>query len=177
MLKDTANAKRIWALYGDAQVVTGSGEPYLLFDGDADYMAGPSPSELGFGTGDFKITFKASWGSFTGYQTVLSCGYTVDNPNSFIVQTGKGDGLLNVYCKNTLVCGETFGSAAVGEEYDFEVSRVDGVTVIKRGGVVTASGVDTNDYPNEQFSFGGGSSFGFNKYWFNGTLKNIKITF
>jgi hypothetical protein len=171
----TDDTGKTWTAGGNAQIDTSLGDQRGLFDGAGDYISTPSHVDLTFGTGDFNIKFGIRWNSKSGYQTIMSCGYTVDDLNSFIVQTGNGDGLLNIYKKASFICGESAATINTGQDYDIEIARVSGTTTIKRDGVVTATGTDPSNYAAQQFSIGGGSSTGFNNYWFNGWVKDFRV--
>lgn len=166
---------KTWTAGGNAQIDTSLGDQRGLFDGSGDYISTPAHADLYFRTGDFRIRFTLRWHALSGYTTVMSCGYTVDDSNSFILQSGNGDGLLNIYRKNTLICGEAAATINTGQDYEYVIARVSGTTTIKRDGVTTATGSDSSNYPNQQFSIGGGSSSGFNQYWLNGWVKDFRV--
>lgn len=167
------------SLYGNAQISTAQsffGGSSLLLDGTGDGFYVPDTAKLRPGTGDFSLRFAQRYVSKSGYQTIFSKGYGV--AGALILQTGNGDGKINVYQGATaaLVAAESGSTVNAGTWYDIEVERTDGVLTIRRDGTTYASASDPTNYnATANMIFGGGSATGFNNYYFNGYFDEIEF--
>lgn len=166
------------SVLGGAQIDTSLGDQRGLFDGAGDYLTSPHHADLVL-TGDFDIEFTIRYNSVTGYQTLMSKGYTTVVAGSWLLQTLNGNGRLAFYeyvsTTAVLVCQESV-NMVVGTDYSVRISRRGSRVWIIRDGVVTAYGLCTNAFTsNSTLAIGGGNSNGFNNYWFNGWFKSVKI--
>lgn len=147
-----------------------------LFDGAGDGLNIPDSPILRPGAGDFMLRFWQRYSALTGYQTLYSKGYAV--AGGILVQTGNGDGKINVYqgASTTLVAAESGGTVNSGQWYCIEIERTSGVLKIRRDGTQVASVSNTTDYnATSTVYIGGGSATGFNNYYFNGYLDDLEF--
>ena len=136
----------------------------------------------------FKIAFTMRFNSKTGFQTIVSKGYSPSATGSWLLQTGNGDGRLIWYTITGggagAIATESSGTINTGQDYAIEIERfavgADYYTRIKRDGVQVAIGTanagNTNLTSATSMAIGGGSSTGFNNFWFNGWIKDFKVT-
>lgn len=175
----TDDTGKTWTAFGNAQIDTSLGDQRGLFDGASDYIKTPHDSGLNFGTGDFLISFIQRYSSIAGFQTLCTKGYPNATSGSWLVQTGSGDGRINFYALSpsaTLVAGETTGTINTGQDYLIEIQRIGTAVTIKRDGLTVASGTSSFDFNGTgELSIGGGSSTGYNNFWFNGWVKDFFI--
>lgn len=171
---------RVWTTFGNAQVDTSLGDQRGLFDGNGDYATTPDAADLNFGTGDFKISFIQRYSSKSGFQTIAAKGYSSASSGGWLIQTGNGDGCINLYSLSpaaALICGESSGTINTGQDYLIEIERVGTSVTIKRDGVTVASGTSSFNFSNTAVvAIGGGSNLGFDNFWFNGWLKSLQVT-
>jgi hypothetical protein len=179
----TDDTGKTWTAFGNAQIDTSLGDQRGLFDGNGDYIKTPTHADLVFGVSDFKIAFTMRFNSKTGFQTICSKGYTgLSTALGWLVQTGNGDGRLILYRANTTntvaVVSETTGTINAGQDYAIEIERVGNTYTIKRDGVQVASNsaAGNNFTSTDEMSIGGGTSTGFNGGWFNGWIKDFRMT-
>jgi hypothetical protein len=174
-------AARTWTTFGNAQVDTSLGDQRGLFDGAGDYATTPDAAAIRFGTGDFKISFVMRYSSTAGFQTICAKGYTSNLNGSWLLQTANGNGRLIFYSTTsstaTAVCTESAGTINTGQDYLIEIERIGTTVTMKRDGVTIGSGTSAVNFDNTGvLSMGGGSSTGFNNFWFNGWIKNYEIS-
>ena len=166
---------------GNAQISTTQskwGGSSIAFDGTGDGLYSPYSDLLTFRTGNFTVEFWMYFNSKTGYQTIASLGYTTNATNRWIIQTGNGDGKLLWYY-SSVVATDTGSTVNTGQWYHIAIVKNVSTVTIYRDGVSVGSGTDNNDYnpaSNSQFYIGGGSSTGFNDYYFNGYIDDLRIT-
>jgi hypothetical protein len=163
----------------------GSFSPYgggwsNFFDGTGDYLTAPANTAFQYGTGNFTIEFWQYYNNLTNFQSIITSGYTPSGvTGGWIVQTGNGDGKINFYYQGvaaTLIAAETGTTVVPGIWYHIAIVRNGSTTTIYRNGVSVGSGSDSNSYiANANVVIGGGSNTGFNNYWFNGYLSNVRI--
>lgn len=152
------------------------GRGSILFNGTNGYLQMADCGALRLGTGDFTIEFYQYINSKVNGQTLVSKGYGVSG--SIIVQTGIGDGKVNVYqgSSSALVAAET-GTVNEGQWYHVAVVRYGSTLTIYRDGVNVGSGSDSTNYNSSApLIVGGGSSTGLNNFWFNGYMNGLRIT-
>jgi hypothetical protein len=178
----TDDTGKTWTAFGNAQIDTSLGDQRGLFDGSGDYITTPNHTDLVFGTGDFIIRFTARWNSKTGFQTLASKGYSsgITANAGWIIQTGSGDGLINLYQNSTggatLITGEPAMTVNTGQDYLIEVGRASGVAYIKRDGVTRSSTANaTNFASTAEVVVGSGGSATYTSFGFNGWLKDFQI--
>lgn len=169
---------------GDAQISTSVkkyGTGSMSFDGSGDGLYRPSSDLFNFGSGSFTIEFWMYFNSKTGYQTLTSYGYTPIAATGWLVQTGNGDGKLIFYRTNagstTIVASDAGATVNTAQWYHIAIVKNGSTTTIYRDGTSVGSGSDTNTYSvSSGFYVGGGSDSGFNNYYFNGYLDDLRIT-
>lgn len=170
---------KTWTAGGGAQISTALGDQRGLFNGTNAYISTPDAADLRFGTGDFKITFIQRYISTAGFQTIAAKGYQFFTAGGWLIQTGNGDGRINFYSLSpaaSLICGESSGTINTGQDYEIEVARVGTSVTIKRDGSTVASGTSGFNFSNtSDMAYGGGSSTGFNNFWFSGYLKDFRV--
>ena len=182
-----ATARHNFQSLGDVKVANVSskfGAGSLYFDGTSDAITEPYNPLYAFGTGDFTIEFWINFSSKTGYQTIMSFGYTTPIAYGWIIQTGNGDGNLIFYYQapgvtSTVVATESGSTVNTGTWYHVAIVRTGGNTKIYRNGAQVATGADSYSYlpaTTARFYIGGGSNAGFDNYYFNGYLDDIRIT-
>lgn len=160
---------------------TSLGDQRGRFDGAGGYITTPDHADLKFGTGDFKIAFTIRFASLAGFQTICSRGYTINSNGAWLIQTGNGDGRLVFYVTNggvtVPIVADTTTTVSAGVDYDIEISREGPTAHLSVNGSVVSSGpigVGSLDAVAEM-SIGGGSSSGYDNYWFNGWIKDFRI--
>lgn len=174
----TDDSGKTWTAFGNAQIDTSLGDQRGLFDGSGDYITTPDHTDFAFGSGDFSILFTMRFNSLAGFQTIVSKGYSPTVNGGWLIQTGNGDGRLNFYNNaGGVILSETTGTINTGQDYVIEVTRVSGAWTMKRDGVTVATNPsNTSDRTNTGvLAIGGGSSSGFNNFWFNGWIKSFEI--
>ena len=179
-----AAAQNVITTVGNAQVsstITPQwGTTSMKFDGASDYLTMPANPTVTFGSGNFTIEFWQYYNSLTGYQTISSQGYVPSVSGGWLIQTGNGDGKINFYYQaptGTLVAAETGTTVTTGVWYYIAIVKSGSTTTIYRNGTNVGSGSDTRNYSlNSELSIGGGSSTGFNNFWFNGYIQDFRIT-
>jgi len=153
----------------------------IKFDGSTDCLTIPANYTGQFGTSNFTIEFWQYYSNLAGYQTIMSTGYVGGAvAGGWLIQTGNGDGKINFYYQapsGVLVAAET-GTTVVAETwYYIAIVKSGSTTTIYRNGTAVGSGSDTRNYSaNQVLSIGGGSNTGFNNYWFNGYIQDVRIT-
>jgi hypothetical protein len=151
----------------------------MKFDGTGDYLTMPANLTGTFGTGNFTIEFWQYYSSLTNYQTIMQTGYVGGSVSGgWIIQTGNGDGKINFYYMptTTLIAAES-GTVTTAVWYHVAIVKNGSTLTIYRNGTSVGSGSDTNNYSaNVLLSIGGGSSSGFNNYWVNGYMQDVRIT-
>lgn len=187
----TDDTGKVWTANGNAQIDTSLGDQRGLFDGSGDYITTPDHSDLQWATGEaFLIEFGLRFNSLTGFQTIMQKGYSPAVNGGWLLQTLNGNGRLAVYVVSgggtNLVCQETSGTFSTGVDYDIKIRRtVAGAThtvTIERDGATTATGGNANNANQDfgtasaVFAIGGGSSTGFNNFWFNGWIKDFRAS-
>jgi hypothetical protein len=166
--------------HGNAQITTGTkkyGSGAIAFDGTNSYLTVPDHASLTPGALDGTFEWWMNFASKTGFQTLMSKGYAV--AGGLLVQTGNGDGKINVYqgAGTTLVAAEGAGTINASQWYHIAVEIFGGTLTIYRDGVSVGSGpCSVNFNATSQLAFGGGSSSGFNNFWFNGEFDDIRIS-
>ena len=178
----TDDTGKTWTTGGNAQIDTSLGDQRALFDGSGDYITTPHHTDLVF-SGDFSIKFTMRFNNKAGYQTIVAKGYTPQAASSWLVQTGDGDGKINLYYLSAdsgginLVAADVGSTVNNGQDYDMEIIRSGSTVSIKRDGVLVGSGSNSFAYVStSDLVIGGGSHTGFNNYWFNGWIKDFSIT-
>lgn len=167
---------------GNTQTLTSVrnlGAGCMYFDGSVDGLALPYSSGLVFGTGNFTIEFWLNFASISGYQTIYSFGYAV--AGGFLLQTGNGDGKITVWAgaTPTVVATDVGSTVNTNQWYYMAIVRNGSTTTIYRNGVNVGSGTDSNNYnpaTTTPIYVGGGSSTGFNNFYFNGYMDNLQVT-
>jgi hypothetical protein len=169
---------------GDAKISTTQskfGGSSMAFDGTGDGLYRPSSDLFNFGTGNFTIEFWIYFNSKTGYQTIISFGYSPNTANGWVLQTGNGDGKI-LFARMTgssssVIASDTGATVNTGQWYHIAVVRNGSTTSIYRDGTSVSSGSDTNNYSCvANFYIGGGSSTAFDNYYFNGYIDDLRIT-
>jgi hypothetical protein len=180
-----AGARHVFETLGDAKisnVASKFGIGSLYFDGTSDGLYEPYNPLYAFGTGDFTIEFWINFTSKTGYQTIMSFGYTTPVTGGWIIQTGNGDGNLIFYFMNagtaTVIATESGSTVNNGTWYHVMIIKTGGNTRIYRNGTQVATGADTRNYSptGAAFYIGGGSHVSFSDYFFNGYIDDLRIT-
>jgi hypothetical protein len=168
---------------GNAQISTSVkkyGTGSLAFDGSGDGLYRPPTPNLDFCTGNFTIEWWMYFSSKSGFQTIMSYGYTPETSTGWLIQTGSGDGKIVFYKQSggITVASDTGSTVNTGEWYHMAVVRNSGTTTIYRNGTSVGSGSDTNNYvaTTAKFYLGGGSSTAFDNYFFNGYIDDLRIT-
>lgn len=177
----TDDTGKTWTANGNAQIDTSLGDQRGLFDGSGDYIQTADHADLDFGTGAFKIAFTMRFNSKSGFQTICSKGYTSAASGSWLLQTDNGNGRLIFYTLNPGIVdafSESSGTINTGQDYLIEIERVSGGGfTLKRDGATVAFGSTGANFSNSaELSIGGGTSSGFNGAWFNGWIKDFRIT-
>lgn len=156
-----------------------SGSAY--FDGASDYMTIPANAGFQFGTGNFTIEFWLNYASLTNFQTIIASGYVAGVvAGGWIVQTGNGDGKVNFYYQSagsaSLIASDAGSTVLTNTWYHIAIVRSGSTVTIYRNGQRVGSGTDSNNYnANSNVVIGGGSNTGFNNYWVNGYISNLRI--
>jgi hypothetical protein len=171
---------------GNAQISTAQskfGGGSMLFDGNGDALFVPPSQNPNFGSGNFTIEFWIYYNSLTGFQTIISNGYTTTVTNGWVVQTGNGDGKINFYrlvapSNAFLIAADAGPSISTGVWYHIAIVRNGTTTTIYRDGTSVGSATDTTEYTATAANFyvGGGSNTGFNNYYLNGYIDDLRIT-
>ena len=168
---------------GNAQISTSVvkyGTGSMAFDGTGDGLYRPPTPNLDFGTGNFTIEWWMYFSSKSGFQTIMSYGYTPETSTGWLIQTGSGDGKIVFYKQSggVTVASDTGSTVNTGEWYHMAVVRNSGTTTIYRNGTSVGSGSDTNNYvaTTAKFYLGGGSSTAFDNFFFNGYIDDLRIT-
>jgi hypothetical protein len=169
---------------GNAQISTsvkkyGTGSMY--FDGTGDGLYRPSSDLFNFGSGSFTIEFWMYLSSKTGYQTLVSYGYSPQATTGWLVQTGNGDGKPVFYkittSTATAVATDAGSTVNTGQWYHIAIVKNGSTTTIYRDGTSVGSGSDTNTYSvTGNFYIGGGSGTGFDNFYLNGYIDDLRIT-
>ena len=166
---------------GDAKLSTAVskfGGSSMYFDGTGDGLYIPNNINYTFGTGNFTIEFWIYFNSITGYITLMSDGYT--QVGGWIIQTGNGTGKFTFYAGSipTAIVSDTGSTVSTGTWYHIAIVRNNSVTTIYRDGTSVGSAADTSNYSYSSGSLiiGGGSGTGFNNYYLNGYLDDLRIT-
>lgn len=180
----TDDTGKTWTAFGNAQIDTALGDQRGLFDGASDYITTPNHADLVFGSGNFKVAFTLRFNSKTGFQTISNKGYVPTSGasgNGWLIQTGNGTGLLTWYLipsggGSTAIISDS-GTINTGQDYLIEFERIGTTLSLKRDGVTIGTATDTNNYSfNGDMSIGGGSSSGYNNFWFNGWIKDFRVS-
>ena len=113
-ITDSSPSPKTVTAVGNAQISTAQskfGGSSIAFDGTGDYLSVPNDGTLQMGSVDFTIEFWIYFNSLSGYQTPFDKG--VVSAGALLMQTGNGDGRINVYASGSLVFAEsTNGSTA-----------------------------------------------------------------
>jgi hypothetical protein len=177
----TDDTGKIWTAFGNAQIDTSLGDQRGRFDGSGDYITTPNHADLQFGTSDFTIAFGIRFASLAGFQTICSRGYTTNSNGAWLVQTGNGNGRLIFYVTNsgttTPIVADTTTTVSSGVDYDIEIARVGATASLSVNGSVVNSGPIGSGSISAiaEMSIGGGSSGGYNNFWFNGWIKDFRV--
>jgi hypothetical protein len=174
-------AKNILETVGDAKVSTAQykyGTGSMVFDGNGDGLFVPYNPNLAM-SGNFTIEFWINFTSKTGYQTIYSFGYGISG--DIILQTGNGDGKIVVYTGNpsTAVATDSGSTVNTSQWYHIAVVRNGSTITIYRDGVSVGSGTSAtahNPSTTSTLIIGGGSSSGFNNFYFNGYIDDLRVT-
>jgi hypothetical protein len=174
-------AKNILETVGDAKVSTAQykyGTGSMVFDGTGDGLFVPYNPNLVM-SGNFTIEFWINFTSKTGYQTIYSFGYGISG--DIILQTGNGDGKIVVYTGNPSAAVATDSGSTVNTSqwYHIAVVRNGSTITIYRDGVSVGSGTSATAHNPSTAStliIGGGSNSGFNNYYFNGYIDDLRVT-
>lgn len=164
-----------WTPHSTAQISTTQskfGGSSGFFNGVNIYIDTPATTSLNFSTGDFTIEFWGYLTSLSGYQTPIDYGYTT--AGALLLQTGNGDGKLNLYLGGTTICTET-SSAATATWNFYEINRFGTTIRIFRNGIQTATGTDSSSLSNTQTFKIGGTSNGGGQPW-TGYIDECRIT-
>lgn len=176
---DASLYRRSVTAIGNAKISTARsylGSSSIVLDGAGDGIQIADVHALRAWRGDFSIRFALYCASLSGYITLFKKGY--NQPGAMILQTGNGNGKINLYSgpTPTLICSDTGSAMSAGNWYFYEIERTNLVTKIWRDGTQVASAGDSSDYSNAyDIFFGGGSPTGFDNYFLNGNLANIEI--
>jgi len=166
---------------GNAQISTSVskfGGGSIAFDGNGDGLYRPYSELLTWRSGNFTVEFWMYFSNKSGYQSIASLGYTTAAAGQWLIQTGNGDGKI-VWYGPTSPISDTGATVNTGQWYHIAIVRNGTTTTIYRDGTSVGSGSDTTDYnppTTAQFYIGGGSSTGFNNYYFNGYIDDLRIT-
>jgi hypothetical protein len=182
-----ATAKNVLETVGGAAISTTQskfGGSSMAFDGNGDGLFVPYSSILAFGTGNFTIEFWLRFNSISGYQSIISFGYVNQVANGWLIQTGLGDGKMNFYRINasdaTLIAADNGSNSNINQWYHIAIVRKDTSNFyIYRDGNAVGTSSDSSDYnPSTlaKFYVGGGSNTGFNNYYLNGYINDLRIT-
>jgi len=174
-------AKNVLETVGDAKVTTSQykyGTGSIVFDGNGDGLFIPYNPNLTM-RGNYTIEFWIRFTSLSGYQTIYSFGYGISG--DIILQTGNGDGKIIVYTGNpsAAIASDTGSTVNTGQWYHIAVVRNGSTVTIYRDGISVGSGSDTvshNPSTATTLMIGGGSATGFNNFYFNGYLDDLRIT-
>jgi Concanavalin A-like lectin/glucanases superfamily/IPT/TIG domain len=174
-------AKNVLETVGDAKVTTSQykyGTGSIVFDGNGDGLFIPYNPNLTM-RGNYTIEFWIRFTSLSGYQTIYSFGYGISG--DIILQTGNGNGKIIVYTGNpsAAIASDTGSTVNTGQWYHIAVVRNGSTVTIYRDGISVGSGSDTvshNPSTATTLMIGGGSATGFNNFYFNGYLDDLRIT-
>lgn len=170
---------RLWSTFGDAQIDTSLGDQRGLFIAPGSYITTPHTADLNPGAGPFKIALILRFNSLTGFQTIASKGYTINSNGAWLIQTGNGNGKIIFYVTTggtTIPIVSDTGMVSADVDYLYEIERVGTTVTLSRDSSV----IDTNtagttlDSPGDM-SIGGGSSGGYNNFWFDGWVKDWSV--
>jgi hypothetical protein len=147
------------------------------FDGTGDYLTVPDNTALQMGSGNFTIEFWINYSSIAGYQSPFTKGYTA--AGDILLQTGNGDGAINVYLSGTAVISESTG-AVVGRWYHYALVRSGTTVTLYRDGVSRGTATSSVNFnTTDQLGIGGtgkapgGNSVG--AFAVNGYMSNVRI--
>lgn len=149
----------------------------IAFDGNGDYLSVGANSLLQLGSGNFTIEFWIYYNGFTSYQTILANGYDGVVTGAWTIQTSNTNvGTLNFYFQGSNVVVAETGSISTGSWSHVAFVKSGSTITIYRNGKSVGSATDTNNYSsNNYLAIGGGSSTGFNNFWLNGYISNLRI--
>ena len=166
------------SVVGGAQLATGIsgmvGSACGAFNGTNAVVVVTDAADLRPRSGDFTVRFRQKYSSLSGVQTLFAKGYGV--AGGLVIQTGNGDGKINVYqgAPPTLVVSESGAALSAGTVYDVEISRSGSTMTIYRNNTSVGSATDTTDYSSTaDIWIGGGSATGLNNFFFNGYVDEL----
>lgn len=142
---------------------------------DNSLISTPDDPTLNFGTGDFTIEFFQYYTDISGYQTIATKGYT--SAGSWLLQTGNGNGAINVYLNGSFCCADP-GEIATETWMHIAVVRSSDELTIYRNGNPVATGAAGQNLSNA-YSLGIGEGAAgpvFATYRFKGYMDEFRIT-
>ena len=165
---------------GNAQISTAIANPFgnttgvIAFDGTGDYLTVADNVALQMRLDNFTIEFWIYFNTLSGYQTFFDKG--VVSAGALLMQTGSGDGRMNVYVGVSRVFAEsTNGSTATWTHY--ALVRNSGTLKLYRNGTETGSAANSTDFNNvDTVGFGAYASSQAGSYGFNGYMDDLRIT-
>jgi hypothetical protein len=174
---DSSPSPKTVTAVGNAQISTAQskfGGSSIAFDGTGDYLSVPNDGTLQMGSVDFTIEFWIYFNSLSGYQTPFDKG--VVSAGALLMQTGNGDGRINVYASGSLVFAEsTNGSTATWTHY--ALVRNSGTLKLYRDGTETGSVANSTNFNSaETVGIGAYASFSPGAYSVNGYIDDLRIT-
>ena len=158
------------------------GSSAMYFDGSTGYLTSNINSNYQFGTGNFTVECWVNLSSLTGYQTLLTFGYTPLTAYGWAIQSGNGNGnWLWVYLNSTpstvAVITESGSTVNTNTWYHIAVVRNGTTLTMYRNGVSVGTASDTGNYTaSATLGIGAGSGTGFNNYYLNGYIDDLRIT-
>lgn len=164
-----------WTAHGTAalsNVQSKFGGTSGLFNSTSNFIDTPAAAGFNFGNSDFTLEFWGYLTSLTGFQTPMDYGYTT--AGAILLQSGSGDGKINLYLNGSVVCTEST-AASTGTWNFYEINRSGTTARIFRNGVQTASGTNSSSLSSTQTFKIGGTSNGGGHAW-NGYIDETRIT-
>lgn len=167
--------KNTLAVFGDAQASaaqTKFASRSIYFDGSGDWVTVPDSTDLRPGTGSFTWEFWWYPTALTGYRTPLTKGYA--GAGDLALQTGNGDGKLNVVISGSVVVASTIAVTVNTWNHVAVVRDSTTLTIYING---TSGGTASNSSNiNSTSAVGVGDASGGSLYPSAGYMEDVRIT-